>query len=45
MRAPGPGAYDPKFDQAKENIGGAKIGSSTRNALKAAGGKDIPGPG
>ena len=45
-KSPGPGQYNPKFNLSRENLGGVKIGSSSRDALGAMpGGTDIPGPG
>lgn len=43
--APGPGAYNPRVEYAKENIGGVRIGTSTRDSKGMLGGKDVPGPG
>jgi hypothetical protein len=39
---PGPGAYNPKVDYAKENIGGVKIGTGKRSNKV---GSEAPGPG
>jgi hypothetical protein len=39
---PGPGQYNPRVDYAKENIGGVKIGSSTRGHFASL---EVPGPG
>lgn len=45
-KSPGPGAYNPKFDVSKENLGACKIGTGTRDAGKnIPGGKEVPGPG
>ena len=45
-KSPGPGAYNPKIDFSKENLGGIKIGTGTRDSHGAlAGAKEVPGPG
>jgi hypothetical protein len=45
FNSPGPGQYNPKVEYAKENIGGIKIGTGTRDSRGLTGGKDVPGPG
>ena len=45
-KSPGPGAYNPKLEYLKENLGGVKIGTGTRDSKGALpGGKEVPGPG
>lgn len=43
--APGPGAYNPKFSVAKENLGNVKIGTGKRDTRGLPGGVAVPGPG
>lgn len=44
--APGPGAYNPSIGAAKENIGGVRIGTASRDQRGAMSNTlDTPGPG
>ena len=40
---PGPGAYNPRVNYSKENLGGVKIGTSPRSAKYN--NEGVPGPG